>query len=178
MNIYISGLYGSKNSGLYQFIMSRYPLDRTLFLSQDFMKKKWKEQLFDVWSLINTDQNINIIAVSYGAYLLLNSLHHLQDTHHVRVLLISPVLGPMLHPAGGRIPKGYKEFKRRLENTGLGIPEANFLITGSDDPVNKPYLASLVKNNPHVNCTLVQNQGHQLDHQTIQQSVDDFMLSA
>ena len=173
-NIFISGLYGSSNKGLGLYIESNYTFDQCIYLSEDFMKCSWELQKEIVRKVISQNGSIKLIAVSYGAYILLNCLI---DSNHdnIELLMISPVLGITFINGGGRIPKGYKRFKTSLQKNQVQVPIHTTILTGSNDPTNKDHLSLLREKYPEIRMVNVENQGHQLSHDVIQNHIKAFL---
>jgi len=124
-----------------------------------------------------SDPGSVLIARSYGAFLLLQSLLELKSFQG-RILLLCPVLGPTKVEAGGTMffkpPRGYKLLTAAREGS-FPVPGYMEIHTGTEDlqcpPENAEEFSGLVKN---TRLKLIKGAGHSLDQVNIEKALELF----
>ena len=169
---YITGLGGKKNSGLALYLAKNYSLESVLEIDSEIQRMRWSDQksITKIFLKgINQDSSV-VIASSYGAYLLLNSLIEIQKVNF-RMILISPVIGLAGDLKGGRLPKGLKTFKDWV-NSGEAankIRNKASLICGNVDPIcpiaNIDWFNHKI---PDLDMYILKDQNHSLNHEDLQ----------
>lgn len=138
------------------------------------INKKFDKFPFD--TKIQTIQNeikekTKVIANSFGAYLLLNSLIEKLD---FELLLITPVLGIAMSNGGGRIPPNFSSFRDNIKRKKLFIPDKTRLISGNEDeicPVGN--IRFIEEYYPQIQVEVLVG-GHQLSKNHIKKVIEKF----
>lgn len=169
---YITGLNGSKNVGLAKFLSDNYKAN-IIALDKGFQAVPIEEQV-----QLKSDSFkgcTHIIANSYGAYLFMNSLSE-RCYKNVKVLLLSPVLGPVFMKGGGRIPKGYAHFKKRISKYKHTSAEQIDIVFGEEDEHFSLKGLELIQSSElKVRLTKLDKQGHRIDHILVKETLSDFL---
>ena len=177
MTLYISGLNGSIDKGLGKYLTDKKLITDFIVLDLTFQELKFNEQIKLIKDKIqnNSSDTIQIIAVSFGAYLLLNSFID-SITKVKSILLISPVLGFVSLKQGGRIPKNYNIFSKAIKNKTLNLPLETKIIYGSDDFIcseeSVNYFTSFF---PTTTIFKIENGGHNLPHEIVESEIIEFL---
>jgi pimeloyl-ACP methyl ester carboxylesterase len=117
---------------------------------------------------INLDSG-NVIANSYGAYLLLLSLID-QPPLPIRTLLLSPVLGRTIseeHMLFSRPPRE-KTLHQAVSEQRLGMPDYLEIVTGEEDEICDPALARQIGEQMNIPISILPNQGHMLEPSSVE----------
>jgi len=175
MTLYITGLNGSVSNGLGRCLLENKLISDFIELDSAFLSKDFEQQV----SLIKDKvaKSDKVIACSYGAYLLLNSLQ--ESTNLSKdFLLISPVLGMAMVPNGGRLPRNLSNFKRRINSKELKLPDKVKIISGGKDEIapvsNIDFLCS---NYLQINIEISEACDHSLNHKFVIEHVLNFLKS-
>lgn len=107
-------------------------------------------------------------------YLFLNSL--LQNNYNnTKVLLLSPVLGPVFIKGGGRIPKRYSYFKKNILNlSNTSVKQIDIVYGGKDDHFSLKGLELIQRTELNINYRKLVNQGHSIDHSLLKEIISGF----
>ena len=177
MTLYITGRNGSIKKGLGKYLRENQLIDSYIEINQAFQELSFKEQISIIQEKLNsnTESNVKVIAVSYGAYLLINALIK-QSFKIDSILMISPVLGQVSLKAGGIIPTNLSHFKRALQNNQIKLPTNTKIIYGTDDLICTPEIVSFFNSSyDHLTIEPVLNEGHNLPHELVQKEVTNFL---
>jgi len=147
---------------------------------RDFARLRFAEQLALIKSDLQTafwKPDAKIVARSYGAYLLLNTLAEM-NPFPGRILLLSPVLGVAVANDGFYVsrPPRAERFVKLVENRDFPSPRYLEIHTGAEDKGCEPLLAerfaSLVRN---TKLTVVAGAGHELREDCLQRVLREFL---
>ncbi len=169
---YITGLNGSSNSGLAKHLLEEYKA-KVIAIDEQFQALSFSEQV----ALITNSfcGCSHLIANSFGAYLFLHSMLQ-KDYQDVKILLLSPILGPSLTKGGGRIPNGYSILKKELINKAFTIPKYISIVYGdSDSHFSNSGLELIQSLNLPLNITKIPNEGHRINQQIIRFQISNFL---
>lgn len=141
---YITGRGGNGKGGLSAYLATLsddydvLPID-PVFLAQDTEAQIDKVRAFAVL------ESANVVANSYGAYLLLLSLID-RGRLPVRMLLLSPVLGRAINEERMLFSRPPREatLHRAIEQERIGLPQHLEIVTGESDEICDPALATWV----------------------------------
>lgn len=149
-------------------------------ISGAFARLRFSEQL----ALISCDlqatswnADAKLVARSYGAYLLLNTLAEM-NPFPGRILLLSPVLGAAVANNGFFVsrPPRAERFATLVESGDFPSPSYLEIHTGAEDNGCDPLLAkrfaSLVRN---TKIEIVPRAGHQLDEEYLKRILAEFL---
>ena len=175
--VYITGRHGRHQQGLGKYLGDHFQDYRGLSIDSDFLKQSFGEQVASVQSLLRDTKGSNIIANSYGAYLLMHSLID-QPRFEGKVLLLSPVLGKAISNDSRSLsrPPRATQLILALENGLIPKPCHIEIHTGGLDYSCCPELATLFANRlPADKFKIIPNQGHAITPQIVQRIVNDFV---
>jgi len=176
---YLTGRGGQLNKGLGEAILERgYKLSGRE-MSGAFAQLPFQNQL----DLITKDlqdgfwhRNAKVIAVSYGAYLLLHALTELEP-YVGSVLLLSPVLGGVTNGSTMRYfsPPRADKLMRLVEGGAFPVPNKIEIHVGDSD-WQSPYQRA-VKFTEAVGggCKVVPDTGHQLGKDYVASVLDEWL---
>lgn len=177
MTLYITGLNGSIENGLGKYLLENQLIDSYIEVNQTFQDLKFQEQISIIQEKLdsNDESKIKVIAVSYGAYLLLNSLIE-KSYNIVSILLLSPVLGQVSLKTGGRIPINLSHFKRALQNNQIKLPIDTKIVYGTDDFICTPGIVNFFSSfYDKLTINPIVNEGHNLPHDLVQKEIKNFL---
>jgi len=174
--LYVTGLNGSIHSGLGKYMKDNGFFDDFIELNESFNSLNFKDKLKVIEDKLSCFNNVefSIIAVSFGAYLVLNEVLKDSYVNLKDVFLLSPVLGPVMLPNGGKIPPNFSSFKKLLlENKS----NANFkIVYGTKDPIcPKENLQLFIENITNKELVPLQNQTHSLNIKDVQSLIKSFL---
>jgi len=172
---YITGRGGDAVGGLSAYLATLSPDFEALAVNPSFLAQAFLEQVLAVRRFC-TDKSSHVIANSYGAYLLLQSLID-QPPLRAKVLLLSPVLGRVNNEKRMLIsrPPGEKALKSAILESRLGLPEYLEILTGSDDEICAASLAEETAHALGVNVRVLQNEGHLITPSKVMSAVQAFL---
>ncbi len=174
---YITGAGGDHRNGLGAHLASLNFAYGGLSLSAGFVRHSFDQKLAIIRSAIEQIDRPEaaIIANSMGAYYLLHSFIDRQPFSG-RVLLLSPVLGAASHGFNYSRPPMAANFANALQKRRLPKPARLEIATGmadtSCDYCQAEQVAAALAADQ---LTLVEGQGHTLDHTTVRQLVERFL---
>jgi hypothetical protein len=175
---YITGRGGSIHEGLGSFLKSRSHLVTGISLSPAFLQEPFERQIAAIQSEFpRLEQNsIPVIANSYGAYLLLNSLiglHALQT----RVLILSPVVGTLVSEAGYFKPPYANRIPAALTDGTLPKPAKLDICCGSlDNQCDLIALKTLAETLNADRYSILDGQRHMIDKHMVAEVIDAFLV--
>lgn len=173
---YVTGLNGSINNGLGKYLKDNNVFDDYIELNEEFNKLSFKDKLKIIEDKLTNfkDIDFSIIAVSFGAYLILNKVLKGSYDNLKSVFLLSPVLGPVMLPSGGKIPPNFSSFKKLLSENKSNV---NFTIVyGTKDPIcPQENLQLFIENIKNKEVFSLQNQTHSLEIKDVQYAINTFL---
>ena len=172
---YITGRGGDAVGGLSAYLATLSPDFEALAVNPSFLAQAFPEQVLAVRRFC-TGNSSHVIANSYGAYLLLQSLID-QSPLGAKVMLLSPVLGRVNSEKRMLIsrPPGEKALKSAILENRLGLPEHLEILTGSDDEICDASLAEEIAHTLGVNVRVLQNEGHLITPSKVMSAVQAFL---
>ena len=172
---YITGRGGDALSGLSAYLRTLSPEYKALAIDPAFLRRDFYEQVSEVRSFCSAD-NSYIVANSYGAYLLLQSLIN-QPSLEAKVMLLSPVLGRVSSEKRMLIsrPPGEKALKSAIVEKRLGLPEHLEILTGSDDEICDASLAEETAQTIGAKICVLQDEGHMITPSKVIKAVQAFL---
>lgn len=173
---YVTGLNGSIKKGLGKYLRENYDLNEYLELNKEFNTLSYVDQNKVLVQKLDQfkGEDFRIIAVSLGAYLVLNEILKTDYKFLNKVLLISPVLGPVMVDGGGKIPPNYSNFKKILSknNSDINIK----LVYGTEDPIcPEVNVNNFIENIKNLDIQPLPNQDHTLSITDVQKAVAEFL---
>ena len=173
---YITGRGGSGIGGLSTYLATLDDDYDVLPIDSDFLQRDIQGQIDTVRDFITVNAT-DVIANSYGAYLLLLALID-QTPLPVRTLLLSPVLGRAIseeHMLLSRPPRE-KTLHKAISEQRLGMPDHLEIVTGQEDEICDPALARQVGEQLEIRVSIVPDEGHMLAPQSVERIVKRFLL--
>jgi hypothetical protein len=174
---YITGRGGSIHEGLGLFLRERSRLVTGVSLSTDFLRNPFQYQLESVsahFSRIERE-SIPVIANSYGAYLLLNSLIALPALQ-TKVLILSPVVGTLISQIGYFKPQQAGRIPAALYEGALPKPlQLDICVGGLDNQCDLIALETLAKMIEADSFLILDGQGHMIEKHLVGEVVDRFL---
>ena len=172
---YITGRGGSGTGGLSAYLANLDDDYDVLPIDQEFLLQDIQGQVDSTREFINLESG-NVIANSYGAYLLLLSLID-QPRPYVRVLLLSPVLGRAISEERMLFsrPPREKTLHQAITEQRLGIPDHLEIVTGGEDEICDPALARQVGKQLGINVSILPNEGHMLEPASVESALQRFL---
>ena len=172
---YITGRGGSGIGGLSAYLATLTDDYAALPIDADFLQQDIQQQIDVVRGFIHHTSG-NVIANSYGAYLLLLSLIE-QPPLPIRVLLLSPVLGRAIseeHMLFSRPPRE-KTLHKAIAGQRLGIPDHLEIVTGAEDEICDPTLAQQLGEQLGVSVSMLPDEGHMLEPSSVEEALKRFL---
>ena len=172
---YITGRGGSGTGGLSTYLATLDDDFDVLPIDPEFLLQDIQGQVDSTREFINLESG-NVIANSYGAYLLLLSLID-QPPLPVRTLLLSPVLGRAISEERMLFsrPPREKTLHQAISEQRLGMPDHLEIVTGEEDEICDPTLARKVGEQMGVPVSILPNQGHMLEPSSVEGAVQHFL---
>ena len=172
---YITGRGGSGIGGLSAHLATLDDDYDVLPIDPEFLLQDIQGQVDSTREFINLESG-NVIANSYGAYLLLLAL---VDQPHlsVRVLLLSPVLGRAISEERMLFsrPPREKKLHQAIAEQRLGMPDHLEIVTGGKDEICDPALARQVGTKMGINVSILPNEGHMLESASVERALQRFL---
>jgi hypothetical protein len=172
---YITGRGGSGIGGLSAYLATLTDDFDVLPIDPDFLQHDIQLQIDVVRGFINHPAG-NVIANSYGAYLLLLSLID-QPPLCVRVLLLSPVLGRAISEERMLLsrPPREKTLHQAIAEQRLGMPDHMEIVTGGEDEICDPLLARRVGEQLGISVSILASEGHMLEPSSVERALQRFL---
>ena len=144
--------------------------DRPRFLAQDIQAQ------VDTVRAFTQLEDANLIANSYGAYLLLLTLID-QPPLNIRVLLLSPVLGRAISEERMLFsrPPREKTLHQAIAEQRLGVPNHMEIVTGAEDEICDAALARRVGEQLGISLSILPNEGHMLEPSSVERALQRFL---
>lgn len=174
---YVTGRGGSIHEGLGVFLKERAKEVSGVGLSDEFLSAVFDEQIAAIRKHFKRIENerIPVIANSYGAYLLLNSLIGFAQLR-TKVLLLSPVVGALVSKIGYFRPPHKQRIPIALRSNDLKKPEHLVICVGRlDYQCDLSALEEIAKALQADRFSIFDGQGHMIDKNIVQAVVDEFL---
>ena len=171
---YITGRGGSGIGGLSAYLATLDDDYDVLPIDPEFLLQDIQGQVDSIREFIDLDK-VNVIANSYGAYLLLLSLIG-QPPLPVRTLLLSPVLGRAISEERMLFsrPPREKTLHQAISEQRLGMPDHLEIVTGEEDEICDPALARKIGKQLNVPVSILPNEGHMLVPSSVERALNRF----
>lgn len=177
MILYITGRGGSGVGGLSAYLATLDDDYDVLPIDSDFLKRDIQRQIDTVRDFTAVEA-ANVIANSYGAYLLMLSLID-QPPLPVRTLLLSPVLGRTTSEERMLFsrPPREKTLHKAIAEQRLGMPDHMEIMTGAEDEICDPALAQQVAQQLEIRVSILPDEVHMLAPRSVERIVSRFLLA-
>lgn len=176
MNIrYITGRGGSGTGGLSAYLRTLTNDFDVLPIDPEFLLQDIEDQIDSVRRFVKLDGG-NIIANSYGAYLLLQTFVD-QPPLKIRVLLLSPVLGRAFSKERMLFSRPPREatLRRAIVQRRLGMPQYLTIVTGQEDEICDPERAREVATQLAIDISVLEQEGHMISPDRVSNIVEEFL---
>jgi predicted alpha/beta hydrolase family esterase len=172
---YITGRGGNGIGGLSTYLATLDDDFDVLPIDPEFLLQDIQGQVDSTREFINLESG-NVIANSYGAYLLLLSLID-QPPLPVRTLLLSPVLGRAISEERMLFsrPPREKTLHQAIAEQRLGVPNHMEIVTGAEDKICDPALARRVGEQLGISLSILPNEGHMLEPSSVERALRRFL---
>ena len=172
---YITGRGGSGVGGLSAYLKTLDDDYDVLQIDADFLQRDIQGQIDTVREFIQRD-TANVVANSYGAYLLLLALID-QPPSNIRVLLLSPVLGRAISEERMLFsrPPREKMLHQAIIEQRLGVPGHLEIVTGQEDEICDPALARQAGEQLGISISILPNEGHMLEPASVERALHRFL---
>jgi len=172
---YITGRGGSGIGGLSAYLATLTDDFDVLPIDPDFLQHDIQLQIDVVRGFINHPAG-NVIANSYGAYLLLLSLID-QPRLPVRTLLLSPVLGRAISEERMLFsrPPREKILHQAIAEQRLGMPDHMEIVTGAEDEICDPALATKIGEQLGIKVATLSSEEHMLRPHVVSKYLQQFL---
>ena len=172
---YITGRGGSGVGGLSAYLATLDDDYDVLPIDPEFLQQDIQGQVDSIREFIDLDSG-NVIANSYGAYLLLLSLID-QPPLPVRTLLLSPVLSRAISEERMLLSRPPRErtLHKAIAEQRLGMPSYLEIVTGQEDEICDPALALRVGGQLNIEVSILQGEGHMLHTTKVSKILGHFL---
>ena len=172
---YITGRGGSGVGGLSAYLETLDDDYDVLPIDAGFLQQDIQVQINTVQEFIQLD-TANVVANSYGAYLLLQALID-QPPLNIRVLLLSPVLGRAISEERMLLsrPPREKTLHKAIAEQRLGVPDHLEIVTGQEDEICDPTLASRIGKQLDIEVSILHGEGHMLNETKVSELLVQFL---
>ena len=172
---YITGRGGSAQGGLSAYLATLSNDYSALAIDPEFLAQSFEEQVAATREFCGVE-NGYVIANSYGAYLLLQSLID-QSPMFARVLLLSPVLGRAMDPDRMLLSRPPRErtLREAIEAQRLGLPFSLRIVTGREDEICDWKLAINFADALGINISVLDDEGHMISPAAVSAAVREFI---
>ena len=146
-----------------------------LAIDAGFLQQSFEDQVNSTRKFCDIGEGF-IIANSYGAYLLLQSLID-QPPLLANVMLLSPVLGRAMDSERMLFsrPPREKTLRTAIESGRLGIPPHMEIVTGKDDEVCDWQLAQRFAKAMKIAISILDEEGHMIATKKVSSAIDNFL---
>ena len=172
---YITGRGGSGIGGLSAYLATLTDDYDALPIDAGFLQQDIQQQVDAVRGFIDHSSG-NVIANSYGAYLLLLSLID-QPPLPIRALLLSPVLGRAISEERMLFtrPPREKTLHKAIAEQRLGMPDHLEIVTGQEDEICDPTLALRIGGQLDIAVSILHGEGHMLSAGKVSNALSEFL---
>ena len=177
---YITGRGGSIHDGLGIFLKERASKVSGISLSVEYLSAEFDDQLAAIRSHFERIErdDIPVIANSYGAYLLLNSLINAPELR-TKVLLLSPVVGTLVSKIGYFKPPHKQRIPDALRDSKLIKPAYLAMYVGRlDNQCDLVALDQIAGQLAADRFAVIDGQGHMIDKEIVKSVVDNFLQAS
>lgn len=167
--IYITGRGGDASEGLGAYIESHADKYVGISLNPLFLKQDFQLQVQEIRATLVKCEGFDVVANSYGAYLLLHSLIGFEGNLS-SVKLLSPVLGKGISKTKmfSSRPPSVKTLMNSLSEETLKCPKSTFIYIGDEDMGYCPELKQLYADYlGESNIYVLQGEKHNLSKKTV-----------
>ena len=174
---YITGRLGNAQGGLSAHLATLSPNFEALAIDADFLQQSFEDQVNSTRKFCDIGEGF-IIANSYGAYLLLQSLVD-QPPLATSVMLLSPVLGRAMDSERMLFsrPPREKTLRNAIATKRIGMPSHLEIVTGKEDEVCDWQLASKCANELGIQISLLEGEGHMISPANVTEAVSLFLAN-
>ena len=146
-----------------------------LAIDAGFLQQSFEDQVNSTRKFCDIGEGF-IIANSYGAYLLLQSLVD-QPPLAANVMLLSPVLGRALDSERMLFsrPPREKTLRNAIETKRMGMPAYLEIVTGKEDEICDWRLASQVAGTLGVDISVLVDEGHMIAPEKVSLAIAQFL---
>ena len=172
---YITGRGGSGTGGLSAYLRTITNDFDALPIDPRFLLQDIEDQIDSVRKFVQLDGG-NVVANSYGAYLLLQALID-QPPLKIRVLLLSPVLGQAFSKERMLFSRPPREatLRRAIAQRRLGMPQYLAIVTGQEDEICDPERAREVATQLAVDISVLEQEGHMISPRKVSNVIEEFL---
>ena len=172
---YITGRGGNGEGGLSAYLATLSDDYDVLPIDPDFLAQDIQAQVDIVRDVIQLD-TANVIANSYGAYLLLLALID-RPPLNIRVLLLSPVLGRAISEERMLFsrPPREKTLHKAIAEQRLGMPAHLEIVIGQEDEICDPALAQQLGEQLGISVSILPDEGHMLEPSSVECALQRFL---
>lgn len=176
---YLTGRGGKLNKGLGEALIGRAGSLSGREMSGEFAKLPFQSQI----DLITQDlqknfwhMNARVVAVSYGAYLLLHALVELVP-YPGDILLLSPVLGGVTNGDAMRYfsPPRSDKLMKLIEDKKFPVPNKINIHVGDTDWQSPRQRSEKFMKLVEGKCSVLPNTGHNLDKNYVASVLDEWL---
>ena len=159
---YITGRGGSGTGGLSAYLKTLDDNYDVLPIDAGFLQHDIQGQIDTVRKFIQLD-TANVVANSYGAYLMLLALID-RPPLNIRVLLLSPVLSCAISEERMLFsrPPREKTLHKAIAEQRLGMPDHREIVTGAEDEICDPALATKIGEQLGTKVAILAGEEHML----------------
>ena len=172
---YITGRGGSGTRGLSAHLRTLSDDFDVLAIDADFLLQDLENQIDSVRRFVQLD-GANIIANSYGAYLLLQTFVD-QPPLKIRVLLLSPVLGRAFSKERMLFSRPPREatLRKAIAQRRLSMPQYMTIVTGQEDEICDPERAREVARQLAIDVSVLEQEGHMISPCKVSNIIEEFL---
>jgi predicted esterase len=178
MRLYLTGRGGELDKGLGRHLADRSPAFDGIAFNQRMLQRPFTEQVARTRNLLQKhwDRRTELIANSYGCYILLHALTD-QGIFPGKILMLSPLLGRTELRAQGfsSRPPMLKALNRAFEQKRIAKPAYLNITAGNQDPIcEQAELEWAAKTLSADRLELLEGEGHLIAHSTMERVLDRF----
>ena len=167
--IYITGRGGNALEGLGGYVESQADKYVGISINTLFLKQNFESQVEEIRATLLENEGFDVVANSYGAYLLLHALIGFEGKI-ASIKLLSPVLGKGISKTKmfSSRPPSVKTLMNSIDDKTLNCPKKTFIYIGEEDMGFCPELTQVYSNYLGENNVFVlKGEGHNLHKQTV-----------
>jgi len=178
MRLYLTGRGGEIDKGLGRYLAERSLEFDGIAFNQTMLRCPFSEQVERSRDLIKMhwDQKTELIANSYGCYILLHALTD-QDKFPGKILMLSPLLGRIELRSQGfsSRPPMLKSLHQAFQEQRISKPAYLKIVAGDQDPICERAELEWAKNALSADqLELLSGEGHLIDHAAMERVLRDF----
>ncbi len=178
MRLYLTGRGGELDKGLGRYIAEVSPEFEGIAFNHKMLSRPFSEQVERTRDLLQThwDRKTELIANSYGCYILLHALTD-QGVFPGKLLMLSPLLGRTELRSQGfsSRPPMLKSLNRAFQEQRISKPAYLNITAGDQDPIcEQAELEWAAKTLSADRLELLAGEGHLIAHATMERVLRDF----